>query len=237
MPSTRSSDSDRRTIAIIGGTGQQGFGLVLRLITAGENVIIGSRSKPKAEEAVTKVKETLGKDVHVEGLENANAVAKATITILTVPLHAQIKTLQSLRKGFKEGDIIVDVTVPLERCIGGKSTRTVGLWRGSAAQQAAELVPSWVRVVSAFHTVSAQALQKLEEKVDSDVIVCSDDERAKGVVMDLAEEIPGVRAVDGGMLDNARIVEQLAALLICLNIRYGVQNAGVRITGVPHKTA
>ena len=127
----------------------------------------------------------------------------------------------------------MDVTVPLATAIEGKPTRTLGVWQGSAAEQAAELVPNGMKVVSAFNNVSAEQLQDLKSKVECDVIVCGDDAEAKRTVMGLVEELPGARPVDGGPLENARIVEQLTALLVSINIRYGVSSAGVRITGIP----
>jgi NADPH-dependent F420 reductase len=119
----------------------------------------------------------------------------------------------------------------LAASVGGRATRTLGVWQGSAAQQAAELVPSGVVVVSAFHATSAELLQG-NAPIDCDVIVCSDDKAAGLKIRELARKIPGVRALDGGKLENARIVEQITALLIGLNIRYKGQS-GLRITGLP----
>ncbi len=223
----------KRVVAVIGGTGDQGFGLAVRLAMAGENVIIGSRQRPKAEDAARRVAAALGRDCCVGGMENAEAAKAANIIILTVPFAAQIGILRSIRDSFKPGDILVDVTVPLATAIEGKPTRTLGVWQGSAAEQAAELVPNGMKVVSAFNNVSAEQLQDLKSKVECDVIVCGDDAEAKRTVMGLVEELPGARPVDGGPLENARIVEQLTALLVSINIRYGVSSAGVRITGIP----
>jgi len=221
-----------RVVAVIGGTGDQGFGLALRLAKAGENVIIGSRQRLKAEEAVRRARETLGLEYYIRGMENAEATKAANIIILTVPFAAQIGILRSIRDSFKPGDILVDVTVSLATAIEGKPTRTLGVWQGSAAQQAEELVPDGVRVVSAFNNVSAEQLQDLKSQVDCDVIVCGDDVEAKRTVMELVRDLPGARAVDGGPLENARIVEQITALLVSINIEYGVSSAGVRITGI-----
>jgi hypothetical protein len=116
--------------------------------------------------------------------------------------------------------------------VGGLPTRTLGVWQGSAAQQAAELVPEHVRVAAAFHNVSAGLLNS-DAPVDCDVIVCSDDERARAVTSELAAKIPGVRAIDGGKLENARIVEQMTALILTINRRYKVHRSGLRFTGLP----
>jgi len=126
---------------------------------------------------------------------------------------------------------VVDTTVPLAASVGGRPTRTIGVWQGSAAQETAELVPEGVAVVAAFHNVSAD-LVKQSGPVDCDVIVCSDDKQAARIVRELARKIPGVRALDGGKLENARIVEQITALLIGFNIRHK-GHSGLRITGLP----
>jgi NADPH-dependent F420 reductase len=126
---------------------------------------------------------------------------------------------------------LVDATVPLAASIGGRATRTLGVWQGSAAQETAELVPNGVSVVAAFQNVGSEMLNA-EGPVDCDVIVCGDDPEANRVVQQLAVKIPGVRALDGGKLENARILEQITALLIGLNIRHKGR-AGIRITGLP----
>jgi len=140
--------------------------------------------------------------------------------------------LKQLKPAFRVGSVLIDATVPLAATVGGKPTRVLGVWQGSAAQQTAELVPKGVTVVGAYHNVSAELLNA-EGPVDCDVIVCSDDDNARGIAAELAEKIPGVRAVDGGKLENARIVEQITALLITINIRHKVHSAGIRITGLP----
>jgi NADPH-dependent F420 reductase len=136
-----------------------------------------------------------------------------------------------LKPAIRSGSILIDATVPLAASIGGRATRTLGVWQGSAAQQTAELVPKGVSVVAAFHNVSADVLNG-DDDVDCDVIVCSDDPNATQIAMELAAKIPRVRAIDGGKLENARIVEQITALLIGLNIRHK-GHSGIRITGLP----
>jgi 8-hydroxy-5-deazaflavin:NADPH oxidoreductase len=122
--------------------------------------------------------------------------------------------------------------VPLAASVGGRATRTLAIWQGSAAQQSAELVPAGVRVAAAFQNLSAESLNGTGP-VDCDVIVCTDDARAREVASELAEKIPGVRALNGGALENARVLEQITALLITLNIKYRVRAAGIRVTGLP----
>jgi len=108
----------------------------------------------------------------------------------------------------------------------------IGVWQGSAAEAAAELLPPGVSIAAAFHNLGAELLAA-DGPVDCDVLVCSNDENARKLTMELAAKIPGVRALNGGKLENARIVESITALLIGLNIRYKVHSAGVRFTGLP----
>jgi NADPH-dependent F420 reductase len=152
--------------------------------------------------------------------------------ILTVPLSAQVETLKSIRTSFGPGAILVDATVPLEIAIGGRLSRTVGLWDGSAAQQAARLAPPGVPVVATFHVLSAEGLAGLDQPVDCDTLICGDNPEAKATVTELAEVIPGVHAIDAGPLENARFLESAAALLVALNLQHHVKHSGIRITGL-----
>ncbi len=222
-----------RTIAVIGGTGDQGFGLVLRWAKAGEKVIIGSRQLQKAEDAAKKARTALGEKANVSGMENPKAAAAADIIVMSVPFAAHVDMIKSVHDSIQLDDIFVDVVVPLTTAVGGSASTALGVWEGSAAQQAARLLPPHTKVASAFHNVVAEALQDIGKNVDSDVIVCGDSQETRKSVMELATKIPGVRAVDGGRLENSRIVEQITALLIGINIRYKVNAAGIRITGIP----
>ena len=219
------------TIAIVGGTGPEGLGLALRWAQAGETIIIGSRDAQRALETAATLSGKVGPDKKVSGTENRFACSDAEIVVLTVPFAAHAETLKHIKPSLRAGQILVDTTVPLAASIGGKPTRTVGVWQGSAAQQAAELVPDGVTVVAAFHNLAADLLQQ-NGSIDCDVIVCSDDKNAGKRVRELARKIPGVRALDGGRLENARVVEQITAVLIGLNIRYK-GHSGLRITGLP----
>jgi len=220
-----------RTIAVIGGTGPAGTGLALRFVRAGEKVIIGSRDAARAQQAAEKIRQRVGPQAQVSGLENSAACAASDLLVLTVPFEGQAELLKQLKSAIRPGSILIDATVPLAASVGGRATRTLGVWQGSAAQQTAELVPKGVSVVGAFHSVSADVLNG-DEDVDCDVIVCSDDAAATQIAMDLAAKIPRIRAIDGGKLENVRIVEQITALLIGLNIRHK-GHSGVRITGLP----
>ncbi len=220
-----------RSIAILGGTGPAGLGLALRWIRAGETIILGSRDTQRAQAAADKVKERVGAHPNISGMENSAACAAANLLMLTVPFEGQASLLKQLKPVIRPGSILIDATVPLAAGVGGRASRTLGVWQGSAAQQAAELVPKGVSVVAAFHNVSAELLNG-DAPLDCDVIVCSDDPNAALVARELATKIPGVRAIDGGKLENARIVEHITALLIGLNIRHK-GHAGIRITGLP----
>lgn len=220
-----------RTIAVIGGTGPAGTGLALRWVRAGETVIIGSRDAARAQSTADAIRQRVGRQANISGLENAAACAASDLLVLTVPFEGQAALLKQLKPALRPGSVLIDATVPLAASVGGRASRTIGVWQGSAAQQTAELVPKGVSVAAAFQNVSAEVLNG-DEDIDCDVIVCSDDPAATQVAMELAVKIPRVRAIDGGKLENARIVEHITALLIGLNVRHK-GHGGVRVTGLP----
>lgn len=229
-------------IAIIGGTGDLGFGLALRWARAGVRVTIGSRDEVKAKEAARRIQEMLNARAPTEsgrlsisGLENAQAAAQASVLVLAVPISAQVDILKSIR-GSLRGAILVDTTVPLAAALGGKPTRMLRLWQGSAAAQARELVPATTPVLAAFHNVSAGALQDLSATLECDILVCGDDDAAKQTLFPLVKLIPGLRPIDAGPLEMSSIVEGITALLISVNRRYRVHHSGIRITGLEPKS-
>ena len=215
------------TVPIIGGTGALGFGLALRLARAGVPVAIGSRDAGRAAEAAARIE-----DGEVEGLENPEAATRGPIVVLAVPFRAQSENLTNLKEALREGQIVVDATVPLAAAVAGKATRLLGVPQGSAGQQAQEMVPDGVTVVSALHTVSAHNLADLDHELDEDVLVAGDSKDAKKRVAELIARIPGLRPVDCGKLETARLVEGLTPLLISVNARNKV-HAGIKLTGVP----
>jgi len=218
-------------IGIVGGTGPEGSGLAYRWAGAGEHIVIGSRDARRAEDTARQLRERLGGSPQIEGADNATA-AQCEVVVLTVPFSGQAALLKQLKTNWRAGTIVIDTSVPLAAAIGGSATRTLGVWQGSAAEQTRELVPDHVSIVAAFQNLSA-ALLAQDGPVDCDILVCSDDDRAKEVASKLAKKIPGARALNGGKLENARIAESLTALLVGLNIRYKVHNAGIRFTGLP----
>jgi NADPH-dependent F420 reductase len=217
-------------IPIIGGTGALGYGLAVRLARAGQTIVIGSRKPERAEEAAARLRDAVP-GAEIEGLPNDEAAKRGPIVFLTVPFRAQSETLTNLKETLAEGQLLVDCTVPLAAAISGKATRTVGVWQGSAAQQAQEMAPDGVTVLSALHTVSAPVLAS-DESLDEDVLICGDKKADKSRVAAVIELIEGLRAVNAGPLEQARIVEPLTAMLIGINGRYKT-HAGIRITGLP----
>jgi 8-hydroxy-5-deazaflavin:NADPH oxidoreductase len=205
--------------------------MALRWAQAGHPVVIGSRAAERAEEAAARIRERVP-GAEVEGLLNGDAARRAEVVFLTVPFRAQSENLNNLRDVLEPGQILVDCTVPLAAAVSGKATRSLGVWQGSAAQQAQEMVPDGVTVISALHTVSAPTLADLDEGLDEDVLICGERKADKARVAGLIEEVPGLRAVNAGALEMARIVEQLTPMLISINARYKT-HAGVRITGLP----
>jgi NADPH-dependent F420 reductase len=218
-------------VSIIGASGALGFGLAVRLARAGSEVIIGSREAPRAEEAVERARQAVPEGVFT-GLANDAAAAANELLILSVPFRNQSETLHNLRDVLRPGQLLIDATVPLAAAVGGRATRTVGVWQGSAAQQAQEMVPDGVTVISALHTVSAALLRDLDHALDEDVLIAGDRRADKRRAAELLGAIDGLRCVDCGRLEMAHITETLTALLISVNVRYKT-HAGVRLSGLP----
>jgi hypothetical protein len=223
-----------RKIGIVGGTGPEGSGLAYRWARAGEHIVIGSRDAQRATETAERLRERISGSAQIEGADNAAAVAKCEIVVLAVPFSGQAALLKQLKSVWKPGTVVIDTTVPLAATVGGTATRMLGVWQGSAAEQTKELLPAGVSVAAAFQNLGAELLTS-DDPVECDVLVCSDEEKARQIAFELAGKIPGARALNGGKLENARIVESLTALLIGLNMRYKVRGAGIRFTGLPLK--
>jgi NADPH-dependent F420 reductase len=222
----------KQTVAIIGGTGALGFGLAVRWAMAGVPIVIGSRDAERAGDVAKRVTERAGGG-DVTGLVNEEAAGRASTVLLSVPFRVQAENINNLRYALQPQTTLIDATVPLAAAVGGRATRTLGVWQGSAAQQAAEMAPRGVTVVSAFHTVSAAALAATEKELDEDILIAGDDRKIKDGVGELVRRIPGLRPVDCGDLEMARILEQQTALLISVNARYKIKHAGIRLTGIP----
>lgn len=219
------------TIAILGGTGDQGLGLALRFCRSGRRVLIGSRKAERAVEAAVQVRSQVPA-AQVDGFSNEEATAGAAIVILSVPFEHTAGTLKAIKESLRPGQIVVSMTVPLATAIGDGAVRTLGIWQGSAAELVESLVPKGVEVVSAFQNVSSHRLQHLAEPVECDVVV-SGAKAAREKIMALCPLVEGLRALDGGPLSNARIVEAMTALIIGLNVRHKCpEGLGIRFTGI-----
>ena len=214
-------------LAFLGGTGPEGKGLSLRLALAGEQVVIGSRDKGRAEAAASELLE-LCPGGSIAGAENGEAAAQAEVVFLAFPYDGQKPTLEQLGAGL-EGKVVVDVIAPMtfQR---GRGALAVEVEAGSAAEEAQGLLPG-SKVVAAFQNVSAEELQDPAVTMEGDVVVCSDHADAKAVVTGLVSKIPDLRPVDGGALANAKLVEQITPLLVNINRIYKI-HAGIKIVGV-----
>jgi NADPH-dependent F420 reductase len=217
-------------VCVIGASGALGFGLAARWGAAGVPIVIGSRDAGRAAETVERLRAVAPRG-EFSGAENADAATQAPTVVLCVPFRNQSETLTNLKGSLRAGQVLVDATVPLAAAVSGRATRLLGVWQGSAAQQAQEMAPEGVRVLSALHTVSAAMLSDLSHRLDEDVLVCGDSRDDKAAFIDLVQRIEGLRGVDCGRLEMARIVESLTPLLISINVRHKT-HAGIRITGL-----
>ncbi len=227
------SPSTAEPVAVIGASGALGFGLAIRLARAGVPIAIGSRELSRAEETAVRGKELVPEGVFSAHL-NGDAARAAKTVILSVPFRNQAGTLTEMKEALEPGQLLIDATVPLAAGVGGRPTRMIGVWQGSAAQQAAEMVPDGVRVVSALHTVSAASLSNLEHPLEQDVLMCGDSREDKAQAAALIEQVEGLRCVDCGRLEMSRTTESLTALLIAVNSRYKI-HAGIRLTSLPDR--
>jgi NADPH-dependent F420 reductase len=217
-------------VSIIGGTGAEGFGLTLRLAKAGHRVTIGSRDADRAAAKAKEAVEILGPHAQVAGAENP-AAAASPVVIVTVPFAGAAAIYESIAPSIRTGTVVCDCTSPLMSAVGGRASHAIHPWHGSAAEFVRTLLPHGTRLVAAFHTVSAGALRGLDRAVDSDTLVMGDDADAKAVIGALVEDVEGMRWVDIGGLQMARIAEQLTPLLISINSRYKLHDAGFRVSG------
>jgi hypothetical protein len=218
-------------VGVVGGTAGEGFGLALRLGAAGHHVVIGSRSEERGADAAARVGDLLGEGATVEGTSNELAAASREVVVVAVPYEGQAEIYRGLKGHLTAGSIVVDATSPLATAVGGRAWHVLRPWHGSAAEQARAILDPGVRMLSAFHTVAGSDLQDLGRRVEGDVLVCGDDPEAKALAGSLIETIPDLRWVDCGELAQARIIEPLTALLISINRRYKIHDAGIRITG------
>lgn len=228
MSSDMASEVGR--IAVVGGTGDEGHGLSLRWAKAGFDIIIGSREEAKATRTADEIAGQVP-GARIEGKTNEEAVAAADVVVVTVPFSGQATIYKSISDHVQEGAVVVDCTVPVAANVGAKVTHTLGVWEGSAAQQAQAFLPKGTVMAAAFHSLAAVALNDLDAVLEGDVLVCGT-KAGKAKVRPLVEAIPDLGYVDAGPLENARIVEPITALLIGVNHRYKTDRSGIRITGI-----
>ena len=221
-------------VSIIGGTGPQGLGIGERLAIEGVDVIIGSRKEEKALEVVAQAKEDL-KDYDLstmKGMANEDAAREGDVLIITVPLAAQKPTVEGIKE-FCKDKIVMDATVPLETAIGGKPFRFIDLMEGSAAERTASILEgTGAKVICAFCNISNSHLANIPEEIDCDCLIAGDDNDAKATVAEIIDKIPGIKTIDCGILEKARVIEKITPLLIGLNIKYKSHYGGLRITGI-----
>ena len=215
------------TIAVLGGTGQEGGGLALRWAKAGHRVILGSRDATKASAAATQMKAKLGGGL-ITGDANESAAAAAEVVVLTVPFAAQRATVEDVREALTN-KILIDATAPL---VPPKVARVQLPGGGSAVAAIQAMLGDKVRVVSAFQNVSAHHLQDLAHNIECDVLVCGDDPAAREIAIRLSADM-GLRGVHAGPIVNSAAAEALTSILIAMNMRYKVPGTGIRITGLP----
>ncbi|MEA3336809.1 MAG: NADPH-dependent F420 reductase [Chloroflexota bacterium] len=213
-------------IAILGGTGPEGSGLGLRWAARGHQVIIGSRQAEKGERVAGEL-QVLLPEAAISGSDNLTAAEQADVVVLAVPYGAQERTLDGLKDAL-HGKLLVTVVVPLGQPVARVWRPPSGL---SAAQEAKQQLGEQVRLVAAFQNISAHHLVDLDHEIDCDVLVCGGNKQDKAMVIGLCEDA-GMRGVNAGGLANASVAEGLTALLIGINIRHKIKNAGIRITGI-----
>ena len=213
-------------IAVLGGTGELGAGLVYRLAKAGYRVCIGSRTTEKAQRVAKELLEKVP-DGLIQSAANPDAAAGADLVIMTVPFASHAATLETVREQV-QGKIFVDTTVPL---VPPKVMRVQLPEGGSAAKITQQMFGEDVRVVSAFHNIAASHLYSDHFGEEAgDVLVCGNNPAARQMVIELAEDM-GMKAWHAGAIDNSTVAEALTSILIFLNKKYGFEGAGIQITG------
>ena len=222
-------------VSIIGGAGPQGLGIAERLAIEGVEVIVGSRKEDKALSVVEQAKKDLSDyDLSkMTGMANEDAAKNGDVLIITVPLSAQKPTLEGIKE-FCKDKIVMDATVPLETAIGGKPFRFIDLMEGSAAERTASILEGTnAKVICAFCNISNSHLANIPEEIDCDCLIAGDDAEAKKTAAEIIDKIPGIKTIDCGILEKARVIEKITPLLIGLNIKYKSHYGGLRITGIP----
>jgi len=211
-------------IALVGGTGDIGSGLALRWALRNE-IIIGSRKIEKAEASASEVHKILGGGL-VFGMDNKSAIEAADIVVLCVP-YEHLRSVTSDLRGSYADQLVVSPVVPMS--YDGKHFVFVPPQEGSAALLAKSLLPEGIRIVSAFHTICAAALQDRSRALQGDVMICGDDKEAKELVAGLVGAIKDLRPLDAGPLSVSGLVEALTPMLLNVARRNKIKDAGIKI--------
>ena len=215
------------SIAILGGTGQQGGGLARRFARAGARVVVGSRDPDRARFTVAEWGAT-GQPIEVAGY--AAAAEQASVVILAVPFGSIDALLDELRSSLKSGAVVIDVTVPVTFVAGKMAMLEVA--EGSASEHIRAGLPAGVGLAAAFKTIPAHLLAAGDQPLDCDEFVCGDSDEARARAVALVQMLPGLRPVDVGPLSRARSIEHLTALAIAINRRHKIHDARFRIVGL-----
>jgi NADPH-dependent F420 reductase len=215
------------TLAIIGGTGKEGNALAFRFAKAGVRVLIGSRDAGKAQNAAQEMNQRIGAS-NVEGYTNRDAATQANIVLLSVPYDGMKPILEDLREA-AQNKIVINISASLDP---EHKSRAKPPAAGSVTAEVQNFFGDTVKVVAAFQNISPEKLESVNDKIESDVLVCGGDKASREIVIDLIKKI-GIDAFDAGVLANAVAVEALTAILIAINIKYKVRGAGIRVVGVP----
>ncbi len=213
-------------IAILGGTGKEGMGIGYRWAKAGHAITIGSRQESKALDAAVKLQEMLGNEIKIAGKENLEAAKEAELLVLTVPFNAH-KAMCEYIKEASQGKIVIDVTVPL---VPPKVTKVQMPPAGSATLEAKEIFGENTSVVAAFQNISYEHLVE-DGEVACDVLVTGDSKASREAVIKLVQEA-GLVGIDAGPIENSVVVEGLTSILIGINKQFGINDAGIKITGI-----
>ena len=216
-------------LAIIGGTGKEGNAIAFRFARVGVPVLIGSRSAEKAQAAASEMNQRI-KATNVEGFSNRDAAAKADIILLSVPYDGMKPILEDVRET-AQNKIVINIASALDP---ERKSRAKPPAAGSVTAEVQQFFGDTAKVVCAFQNISPEKLEAVEEKIDTDVIVCGGDKAARELVVDLIRRT-GINSFDGGVLANAVAVEAMTAILIAVNIKYKIKGAGIKLTGVPHE--
>ena len=217
------------SIAVIGGTGKEGSAIAARFAKAGVRTLIGSRDARKAQNTANAINARFGRK-NVEGYTNRDATSKADIVLLAIPYDGIRPILDDIRES-AQNKIIINIASSLDpEC---KSRARINP-AGSITAEMQQFFGENTKVVAAFQNVSPEQLEKLDEKIETDVLVCGGDGESREMVINLIKRI-GIDAFDAGTISNAVVVETMAAVLISINIKYKVKGTGIRLVGVPRQ--